>query len=239
MGTDENHGLYARTSGRVRACVVFVRADMGRHCRSCRNKAGCFPCLPRLLLATVVLMSAGMAPDGAPLVNTDAEGGSSTAGLAAAAAALPGAGPHRHHHHSWPSAGVPRVTWAEVWDLIANETRSVVLGVQVSGADDGVFGRVAAAHAAASSRFRQEGGLECQADMQRGADNIHTATTTASSCSRNADEEVLFRVVTQRPPFLDRPAVLMFARAAPDPSCLVKPHLHLYPKQLEQCVRAT
>ena len=115
-----------------------------------------------------------------------------------------------------PMVRVESVTLLEFWNLIASENRSVVLGVQNGGGDGhGTFQQVAAAHAEYTRRQQQQ-------QQQRG-------TTDAAHA-------VEFRVTSQLPPFLSGPGVVMFTAPPPDHSCLVKPDVRSYPKQLEQCV---
>lgn len=105
---------------------------------------------------------------------------------------------------------IESVSLLEFWNLIADETQSVVLGVQIPGDDNGTMPRVAAAFAEYDRR------------------HFHSSNTSR--------ESVLFRVTTQMPQFLDGPAVLMFTKQPTDYSCLVKPDVRSYPKKLEEYV---
>eukprot|EP00750_Incisomonas_marina_P030556 INCI7614.4.p1 GENE.INCI7614.4~~INCI7614.4.p1 ORF type:complete len:437 (+),score=59.40 INCI7614.4:76-1386(+) len=104
---------------------------------------------------------------------------------------------------------IESVSLLEFWNLIADETQSVVLGVQIPGDDNGTLPRVAAAFA--------------EYDRRR----FRTDNTSHR-------ESVLFRVTTQQLPFVNGPAVLVFTKQPTDYSCLVKPDVRTYPKQLEE-----
>ena len=106
---------------------------------------------------------------------------------------------------------IESVSLLEFWNLIADETQSVVLGVQIPGDDNGTLPRVAAAFA--------------EYDRRR----FRTDNTSHR-------ESVLFRVTTQQLPFVNGPAVLVFTKQPTDYSCLVKPDVRTYPKQLEEYV---
>jgi len=107
------------------------------------------------------------------------------------------------------AAAVESVSLVEFWDIIANESTSVVLGVHLpadhSASATSPFLRVAAAYEAFSESNPQE-------------------------------DRVLFRIAKQAPSFVDRPSVLVFTKTEPDLSCLVKPDIRSFPKDLHEYV---
>ena len=127
---------------------------------------------------------------------------------------------------------VPSITLLEFWNLIAAENQSVVLGVQVSPTASSGAGRILARAAAVHAHHHHRRRRHRQSDRNE-------SSTHSSGTPPPPPPPVLFRVTSQLPPFLTHsPAIIMFTRAPPDHSCLVKPNVRTYSKTLELCVRA-